>query len=63
MQPKEDNVIDPKIAKLYEGIKREDPDLFEAMTLAADDAEIEERRCLRWGVDPATGRRICIEWG
>lgn len=21
------------------------------------------RRCLAWGIDPVTGKRICIRWG
>ncbi|MCA9421744.1 MAG: hypothetical protein KC587_12230 [Nitrospira sp.] len=23
---------------------------------------VKPRRCVRWGIDPTTGRRICIDW-
>lgn len=23
----------------------------------------EARRCLAWGIDPVTGKKICIRWG
>ena len=26
-------------------------------------AEASPRRCLAWGTDPVTGKRICIRWG
>jgi hypothetical protein len=26
-------------------------------------ASAERQRCLAWGTDPVTGKRICIRWG
>lgn len=26
-------------------------------------ASAEPRKCLAWGVDPVSGKRICIRWG
>lgn len=58
-----DSPLSQDLVEMLTKIRETDKELYESMTLPHEDVNMGERRCLRWGVDPRTGRRFCIEWG
>lgn len=58
-----DTPLSQELVEILNKIRETDKELYENITLPQEDVNFSERRCLRWGVDPQTGRRFCIEWG
>jgi hypothetical protein len=53
---------DAKLIALMNQIREVDEGTYKAMTSAAADEEDASYRCVRWGRNPETGERICLEW-